>query len=148
MPASIITMTMATTDEMLRLARLLTWLSPAFPTGGFAYSHGLEWSVEAGDVTDETTLRDWVADVLSHGSGRSDTILLRHAHRVSPDDLPSLCALGIALGFGRERRLEATLWGEPACGRAQTRLADGTTVRWRAGEFTADSDRLVKGLSL
>ena len=112
MPAPIITMTMATTDEMLRLARLLTWLSPAFPTGGFAYSHGLEWSVEAGDVTDETTLRDWVADVLSHGSGRSDTILLRHAHRVSPDDLPALCALGIALAFGRERRLEICAQGE------------------------------------
>jgi urease accessory protein len=103
---------MATTDEMLRLARLLTWLSPAFPTGGFAYSHGMEWSVEAGDVTDETTLRDWVADVLGHGSGRSDTILLRHAHCAGPDDLPALCALGIALGFGHERRLETCAQGE------------------------------------
>ena len=31
------------------LVRLLTWLSPAFPTGAYAYSHGLEWAVEAGD---------------------------------------------------------------------------------------------------
>ncbi len=30
--------------------RLLTWLSPAFPTGGFAYSHGIEWAVETGDA--------------------------------------------------------------------------------------------------
>lgn len=30
--------------------RLLSWLSPAFPTGGFAYSHGVEWAVESGDI--------------------------------------------------------------------------------------------------
>ena len=111
MPAAITTMTTTTTDELLRLVRLLNWLSPAFPTGGFAYSHGLEWAVEAGDVTDETTLRDWVADVLCHGAGWSDAILLRHAHTAAADDLPALCALGVALGFGRERRLETCAQG-------------------------------------
>ena len=65
------------------LLRLLAWLSPAFPTGAFAYSHGLEWAVEAGDITDETTLLVWLTDVMTHGSGRSDTILLRHAHRLA-----------------------------------------------------------------
>ena len=64
-----------------RLLRLLAWLSPAFPTGGFAYSHGLEWAVECGDISDGDTLRAWLADVLTHGSGRDDAILLRHAHR-------------------------------------------------------------------
>ncbi|HEY0182327.1 MAG TPA: urease accessory protein UreF [Rhodopila sp.] len=63
------------------LLRLMAWLSPAFPTGGFAYSHGLEWAVESGDVTNETTLRAWLGDVLAFGTGRADTILLRHAHR-------------------------------------------------------------------
>jgi urease accessory protein len=126
MPSAITTMT--TIDELLRL---LTWLSPGFPTGGFAYSHGLEWSVEAGDISDEAALRDWVADVLSHGAGRSDVILLRHAHRAGPDGLPALCVLGVALGFGRERRLEScaqggafvragTVWGGPRI----TALAD------------------------
>ena len=42
----------------------------------------------------------------------------------------------VAAGLGdapdRERPLEATLWGEPRCGRATARLADGTTIR-RAG---------------
>ena len=100
---------MATTSN--QLLRLLTWLSPAFPTGGFAYSHGLEWSVEAGDVTNEALLRDWIADVLRHGAGRSDAILLRHAHGAGPNDLPALCALGAAIGFGRERRLETCAQG-------------------------------------
>ena len=36
--------------------RLLAWLSPSFPTGAYAYSHGLEWAVECGDITDGDTL--------------------------------------------------------------------------------------------
>ncbi|HZA02277.1 MAG TPA: hypothetical protein VE665_08350, partial [Hyphomicrobiaceae bacterium] len=28
---------------------LLVWLSPAFPAGSFAFSHGLEWAAEARD---------------------------------------------------------------------------------------------------
>ena len=111
MPIAITTMTTATTDDLLRLIRLLTWLSPGFPTSGFAFSHGLEWSIEAGDLIDETTLGAWVADVICNGAGRSDTILLRHAYAADLDDLPALCALGTALGFGRERRLETCTQG-------------------------------------
>jgi len=111
MPIAITTMTTATTDDLLRLIRLLTWLSPGFPTSGFAFSHGLEWSIEAGDLIDETTLGAWVADVICNGAGRSDTILLRHAYAADLDDLPALCALGTALGFGRERRLETCAQG-------------------------------------
>src|SRR5690349_19206595 len=47
-----------------QLARLMTWLSPAFPVGSYSYSHGLEWVVEAGGVRDVATLADWVEDVL------------------------------------------------------------------------------------
>ena len=89
------------------LSRLLTWLSPAFPIGAFAYSHGLEWAVEAGDVRDEASLLDWVQDVLHHGSGRSDVILLRHAYR-APDQqaLLELAELAEAAQPCRERREE------------------------------------------
>jgi urease accessory protein len=107
MPAGIITM--ITTTEALRL--LLTWLSPAFPTGGFAYSHGLEWAVEAGDVVDEPGLQSWLHDLLLHGAPWSDCILLRHAHAAEPDDLAALCELGTALAFGKERRLETVAQG-------------------------------------
>jgi urease accessory protein len=113
MAAAIAAMTTeATPTDPLLLLRLLTWLSPAFPTGGFAYSHGLEWSVAAGDVCDEAGLRDWIADVLLYGAGRSDAILLRHTHAARPGDLAALCALGAALGFGHERRLETLAQGE------------------------------------
>ncbi len=90
------------------LLRLLAWLSPAFPTGGFAYSHGIEWAVEAGDITDEATLRDWLADVLAHGAGRSDAILLRHAHGAAfdADALAGIVELAEAAAPCRERRKE------------------------------------------
>jgi len=100
--------TIMTTDA---LRRLLVWLSPAFPTGGFAYSHGLEWAVEDGSVRDEATLTAWVEDVLAHGAGRCDAILLHHAHAAADDALPGLCALGVAAAFGRERRLETVAQG-------------------------------------
>jgi urease accessory protein len=91
------------------LIRLLSWLSPAFPTGGFAYSHGLEWAVETNVIRDEHTLREWIDAVIAHGSGRTDTILLRHAHRAATDTaaLASLSTLALATGTSRERRAEA-----------------------------------------
>jgi urease accessory protein len=91
------------------LLRLLTWLSPAFPTGGFAYSHGLEWSVEAGDVTDPAALTDWLQDLLAHGALWSDVILLRHAHRGG--EVARLAELGTALAPCAERQLETLAQG-------------------------------------
>jgi len=89
------------------LLRLLTWLSPAFPTGGFAWSHGLEWAVEAGDVRDEATLRAWLGAVAAQGAGRSDAILLRHAYRVRDvEALTEVAALAWAAAPGRERQAE------------------------------------------
>jgi urease accessory protein len=90
----------------IALLRLLTWLSPAFPTGGFAYSHGLEWAVEAGDVHDEASLTGWMEDTLRLGALWSDAILLRLAHRGE-----DVAALGIALCPTAERRLESGAQG-------------------------------------
>jgi urease accessory protein len=111
MPAtSLITTTTMTTPGITEsaLVRLMTWLSPAFPTGAFAYSHGLEWAVQAGDVRDEAGLLDWVADVLTHGTGRTDAILLRHAHR-APDRaaLAAIAGLAAASAPCRERQAES-----------------------------------------
>lgn len=58
------------------LLTLTQWLSPAFPVGGYAYSHGLEQAIAAGQVTDTDALRDWLSVVLEHGTGRVDATLL------------------------------------------------------------------------
>jgi urease accessory protein len=97
--------------EQTAMLRLLTWLSPAFPTGGFAYSHALEWSVEAGDVTNEAELIAWLGDLLAHGALWSDAILLRHAYRAQPGALPELAELATALCPSLERRLETLAQG-------------------------------------
>ncbi len=109
------------------LLRLIAWLSPAFPTGAFAYSHGLEWAVESGDVADETTLVSWLTEIIANGTGRADTILLRHAYRAHADlaVLTDIADLAYASASGRERRgesldqgkafmLAAAPWGIPA----------------------------------
>ncbi len=101
----IISMAMTMTRELLRL---LAWLSPAFPTGGYAYSHGLEWAVESGDVYDAATLSAWIEDVLLHGTGRNDLILLRHAHRHlgNATALAHIAELAAAATPSRERQVE------------------------------------------
>jgi urease accessory protein len=107
------------------MMRLLTWLSPAFPTGAFAYSHGLEWAVETREIANGETLREWLDAVIARGSGRNDTILLRHAHRVAndPSSLRDIAALALASAASRERHDEAL-----AQGKAFLRAASGWGV--------------------
>lgn len=97
------------------LARLMLWLSPAYPVGGFSYSHGLEWTVEAGIVKDAATVGDWIEDVLVHGAGRTDAILLGEAWRaLTAQDVPRFDAaaeLAAALVPSAERRLETLAQG-------------------------------------
>jgi urease accessory protein len=94
---------------------LLIWLSPTFPVGAFAYSHGLEWAVEAGDIADASSLKDWLVDLLGFGTPRSDAILFAAAFRaVDAGDGPQLMeinALAVALTASAERRLETTAQG-------------------------------------
>ena len=63
------------------LYQLLSWMSPGFPIGAYAYSHGIEFAVENGQVTDEETLRHWIEGVLMYGTGCNDTIFLAVAWR-------------------------------------------------------------------
>jgi urease accessory protein len=102
-------------DPVADLLTLQVWLSPAFPVGGFTYSHGLEWAIEAGDVGDGESLRAWLADVLTQGAGRSDAILLVQAHRAAGagdvERLAEVIELAAALQPSKERRLEATAQG-------------------------------------
>ncbi|MHB2166414.1 urease accessory protein UreF [Alsobacter sp. R-9] len=97
------------------LLPLMVWLSPAFPVGAFAYSHGLEWAVETGQVKDAATAEAWIAGLLDHGSGRNDAVLLACAWRAvtAGDDaaLREIAELAVALQPTRERHLEATAQG-------------------------------------
>lgn len=97
------------------LLLLQAWLSPAFPVGSFAYSHGMESAVEAGDVRDAASLRQWLLDLVEHGSARNDAILIAAAWRaVNAQDDAALAAvndLALALCPSRERHLETLSQG-------------------------------------
>jgi urease accessory protein len=101
--------------EGAALYRLMTWLSPAFPVGAFSYSSGIEWAVEAGDIVDAASLRDWLVAMLADGSGFCDGVFLAHAHRAasSPDSaaLREVAELAAAFVPSRERQLETTAQG-------------------------------------
>ena len=102
-------------DEAAALYRLMTWLSPSFPVGAFSYSSGIEWAVEAGDITDAASLRDWLAAMLGEGSGYCDAVFLAQAHRAaSAQDeaaLREIAELAAAFVPSRERQLETSTQG-------------------------------------
>ena len=63
--------------------RLLAWCSPAYPTGAFSYSHGMEWAVERGSVAALGSLLEFVSAVLERGGGWVDAVLFAHAWRAA-----------------------------------------------------------------
>src|SRR6476619_67157 len=101
--------------EAAALYRLMTWLSPSFPVGAFSYSSGIEWAVEAGDIRDAASLRDWLAAMLADGSGFCDAVFLAHASRAAAgrDEtaLRDIAELAAALVPSRERQLETSAQG-------------------------------------
>src|SRR5689334_1205892 len=101
-------------SDTTALQRLLTWLSPAFPVGGFAWSPRLEPAITDRSVTEAVTLRDWIAGSVDHGALRTDAILLAEAHRTFTvaSRLANVADFALALTTSSERRLETTLSGE------------------------------------
>ena len=117
---------------------LLAWLSPSYPVGAYAYSHGLEWAGEAGGVADEASLAGWLSDVLQQGAGRNDAVLLAHAYRAAAvgdlDMLRETNDLALALAPSRELRLETRQQGRS--------FLDATLAAWPAPALAALSAAL------
>lgn len=93
-----------TAEDAAAVQTLAAWFSPAYPVGGYSYSHGLEWAVAAGIVTDGPRLEAWVDDLLTHGAGRNDAILLAAAY--AAHDIDEVAELALALAPSAERRME------------------------------------------
>ena len=126
---------------------LLCWLSPSFPVGAYAYSHGLEWAVEAGDLRDEASLERWLSDILHHGFGRNDAILLCAAYRAaaagSRAELGAANELALAMAGSAEFRLETAQQGRS--------FLDAVGAAWpheRLGPFAGELDEVALPVAL
>lgn len=114
--AMVAPMPMNTGHQPMRIERdlitLTQWLSPSFPMGSFAFSHGVEAAVAQGWLQDGKSLRAWLASVLTQGSGRSDAIWLRLAHGAENDaTLLKLNAEARAFAPSRSRLVEGERQG-------------------------------------
>jgi urease accessory protein len=135
------------------LQKLLTWLSPAFPVGAFAWSAGLESAIAEKAVTDSVALQNWLSGSLAHGGIKTDAILLAQAWRsvqaASPS--PTLPTRGrVSAGGSSDNRATASIDTSPLvgeAGRGDATLADLadlaialTPARERFAETTITGD--------
>ena len=101
--------------SQLALLRQQSWLSPAFPTGSYSYSHGIEWAVEAGHIRDRKSLVDWLEADLHYGSGRNEAIFFIEAWRCATEEnyakLVEVAELAAAFRGTSEFALESSQQG-------------------------------------
>jgi urease accessory protein len=95
---------------MLPDLRLYQLISPALPVGGFTYSQGLEWAVEARWVHNRRTLQDWLSGLLEHSIATLDLpVLLRLQRAFTETDQTAVeywCNYLLASRETRELRTE------------------------------------------
>jgi urease accessory protein len=85
---------------------LLSWLSPAFPTGGFAYSAGLE-TVAHNSVQTLEDLQGWISGQIENGPLWNDAVLLAASWRANDMiELREIADLTRALVVASERLYE------------------------------------------
>ena len=117
----------------LALLKLQSWLSPAFPTVSFSYSHGLEWAVEAGYINDRASLVDWLEADLRYGSGRNEAIFFGEAWRSARDNdgakLFEIAQLAAAFRGTAEFALESSQQGA-ACLMTLSRVWSDPLLVW------------------
>ena len=82
---------------------LLSWLSPAFPTGGFAYSAGLETVAHDG-VQTLGDLQSWISGQIENGAVWNDAVLLAASWNANDQtEVQELAELARALASASER---------------------------------------------
>lgn len=130
-------MVLETTLDRGSLYRLMAWLSPAFPVGAFAYSHGIECAIERGQVRDRETLAGWVEAIVCRGAGAVDAVLFREAWiAAAADDMDALgriTELGSAWRGSAETALESGTQGTAFLDTVVEAWPDPRLSEWREG---------------
>ncbi|MCW2271118.1 Urease accessory protein UreF [compost metagenome] len=108
----------------LKLLRLLQLASPNLPVGGFTYSQGLEWAVEAGWVQGAEGFRQWQRQQLDDTLGCIDWPLLARLYQACRDDDAQAFARWSQFLLANRETAELRL-EERQRGMALARLLDG-----------------------
>ena len=108
---------MTMTTDILTLSQLL---SPSFPVGAFAYSHGLETAISEGQIVSAPSLQSWLKDLLEHGGAQSDALLLNAAFGSAEDAVQNIDTHARAFAASAERLRETDLQGAAFCETVQT----------------------------
>lgn len=115
-------------------SRLMCWLSPAFPIGAYAYSHGLEKAVESLLISNSESLEAWLTDLCLKGSLNNDLVILSWISRaVSENDrnrVGEVSELASALAPSGERHLEAHALGSAFITAIMTGWPDPDFEEW------------------
>lgn len=112
--------------DTLALIQGLRFVDSFFPSGGFAYSSGLEAAVQGGAVRNSDDLSEHVEDLLRNGIGRREVVAVASAH-----EAVSKARLRIALDADRE--LDAMKIGRES--REASRQMGRQVIRIAAGQM-------------
>ena len=85
--------------------KVMAWLSPSFPIGAFAYSHGLEFEISVGNISRSNDLFHWLSDILQYGSIWNDLILFCEAYKAKENTLNHLSEIAKAFAQSKELSL-------------------------------------------
>ena len=103
----------ATPTETAAMMTLAQWVSPAYPVGAFAYSHGLEAAVQTGWVKNALDLHEWLEEIVRFGSGNADARFIAAAycaeHKAKADTVDQMAR---AFAPSRERLMETEQLGK------------------------------------
>ncbi|WP_370693682.1 urease accessory protein UreF [Oceanobacter sp. 3_MG-2023] len=117
MPMAIITEAAAgATLSDAGLIRLMQLCSVSLPVGGYAFSHGMEYAIEAGWIRNADQVSQWVSEQLVYSLATTDVPVLRRCMAAidanDPAELQRLNDLLLACRETRELRLTDTAMGE------------------------------------
>ena len=115
-------------SDTTALLRLMSWLSPVFPTGGYAYSAALEQAVADGTVADTATLEAWLRALIAAGPQWNDAVFFAESWRQAetPENLAATAELARAMTGSAERHRETIDQGTGFLEAAANWFEDGT----------------------
>ena len=148
----------------LALTRLLQLISPSLPIGGYTYSQGIEWAVEAGWIKDTRDLYRWLEGLMHSSLGYVELPLLQRMleawARHDLDRLEQLNTILIASRETRELRLEETNRARAFCDLLQSlepaaadyeailRRSQLACFSFASQRWGIDYDRAAQGLAM